>query len=105
VKYISKFNESFQSIESGLFNIVLQCINDSFENNIEQLYTEFKDCNTKESQINFIYRHLNDDDKKDLGRFFINNYLFGNNSRELMYFIYNKINPEIKEILNNVWKF
>ncbi len=112
MKYLKLYESISDNLKSDLCNIVYESIDNTYpdKNNLSQtVIASIKGGNVpKENWIKIVIGCLSDDDKKELGTFFINNYIKGQKNKIFFQFFYNKIkekDPNVAELLNSSWRF
>jgi hypothetical protein len=112
MKYLKLYENFTNTAESELINIVWDCINGTYSS--KQLLTEAilllqneDSTATKTDWIDFVCGCLSQDDKKELGEFFITNYIKGDKNKYLFALIYKKlkeVDSKLAEIMNKTWE-
>ena len=91
MKYILKFNES-NTFETDISKLLIQYLLDWYNNDINEMYDELQFYISQNNKNQFLSQILHNDTKKELGNFFIKNYIFGDK------------NPVLWELLSQGFK-
>lgn len=98
MKYILKFNES-NTFETDISKLLIRYLLDWYNNDINEMYNELQFYISQNNKNQFLSQILHNDTKKELGNFFIHNYIFGDKNSELWKLLSVGFNSEMSELI------
>lgn len=98
MKYILKFNES-NTFETDISKLLIQYLYDWYNNDTNEMYDDLQFYIQQNNKNQFLSQILHNDTKKELGNFFIQNYIFGDKNSVLWELLSLGFNSKMSELI------